>query len=120
MAVTLILGASNKPNRFSYKAQQKLLKHGHQVIPVTPKGGKIGDIKCFTDLTDIHSSVDTVTIYINPSLLGKELDKIVALNPRRVIFNPGTESKEAAQKLRDHGIEVNEQCTLIMLDSNIY
>jgi hypothetical protein len=39
----------------------------------------------------------------------------VALNPRRVIFNPGTESAPLQQALDEAGIEWLEACTLVML-----
>ncbi len=40
---------------------------------------------------------------------------IIALKPRRVIMNPGTESESAREALEAAGILVLEACTLVML-----
>ena len=47
-------------------------------------------------------------------------DDIVYLNPRRVIFNPGTENYDFMQQASNEGIEVVEGCTLVMLRSGQY
>ncbi|TQV87214.1 CoA-binding protein [Aliikangiella coralliicola] len=118
--VTVILGASSNPERYSNRAQRKLVNYGHPVIPVTPKGGVIENETTFRDMTEINASVDTVTIYLNPSRLNNEIDKIISLKPKRVIFNPGSESPDAMAKLAANGIEVIEDCTLILLNNDRY
>jgi hypothetical protein len=40
---------------------------------------------------------------------------ILAVRPRRVIFNPGAENASAAETLARHGIEAVEACTLVLL-----
>jgi hypothetical protein len=37
------------------------------------------------------------------------------LQPKRVIFNPGTENPALMQQLAADGMEVEEACTLVML-----
>jgi hypothetical protein len=39
------------------------------------------------------------------------------IKPRRVIFNPGTENPRLARSLRADGIEVEEACTLVLLQT---
>ena len=120
MTTTLILGASDKTDRFSHRAQLKLLQFGHQVVLVNPKGGVIDGIKCYKDISEIEQPIDTVTGYINPTRIVQQVKQIIDLAPKRVIFNPGSESNEAAQILREHDIKVVENCTLIMLDLEQY
>lgn len=117
MSKVVILGASNKPHRYAYKAQIKLQQHGFAVQPVAKKGGEVAGIACLNSLTDIKESIDTVTLYINPDLLRVEMDALLSLKPRRVVFNPGTEDDQLMDQLRNAGIEVVEDCTLIMLDA---
>jgi hypothetical protein len=45
---------------------------------------------------------------------------VLNLKPKRVIFNPGTESPEFAAILTGAGIEVIYGCTLIMISNNLY
>ena len=116
---TLVLGASLNPERFSYMAVRKL-KYGN--IPVVAVGLREGEIsgvrieKGFPKFEDIH----TLTIYVGPKNLAAYYDYILGLNPRRVIFNPGTESPEFAEILSAAGVEVVYACTLIMISNNQY
>jgi predicted CoA-binding protein len=111
---TLVLGASLKPHRFSYKAVIKLVRHHIPVIAVGLREGAIGEVKIvkpFPELSDIH----TITLYIGPRNQSPYIDYILKINPARVIFNPGTENPELEALLRSKGIEVMENCMLVML-----
>ncbi len=60
----LILGASNKPHRYTFKVQQLLKQHGHRIIPVHLKMTEIEGIKVNNSLAEITESVDTLSLYI--------------------------------------------------------
>ncbi len=45
---------------------------------------------------------------------------IFALNPKRIIFNPGTINPELADMARKKGIEVVNDCMLVMLNKGIF
>jgi uncharacterized protein len=96
------------------------LKYGN--IPVVAVGLREGEIsgvrieKPFPKFEDIH----TVTIYIGPKNLTVYYDYILGLKPKRVIFNPGTESPAFAEILSSAGVEVVYACTLIMISNNLY
>ena len=117
---TLIIGASPKPHRFAFKALQALQAHQHSVILFAPRGGMIDSTKVHTSLSDIQEPIDTVTLYVNPAILEGLLDQVTALKPRRVIFNPGTESEQIQSKLTQKQIHCIEDCTLIMLREGRY
>jgi predicted CoA-binding protein len=110
-----VLGASPNEDRYSYKAVQMLGEHGHIPVPVHPKGHEVLGIIALKSLSDIDEQVDTLTMYVGPKISSGELDRVLELKPRRVIFNPGAENSELAEKLREAGIEVVEACTLVML-----
>jgi hypothetical protein len=44
----------------------------------------------------------------------------MALKPKRVIFNPGTENPEFASMLREIGVKTEYACTLVMLSVGNY
>ncbi len=111
----VILGASPKRERYSNKAQRLLMEMGHTVIPVNPGQTEIEGVEATRNLSDIQIPVDTVTIYVNAEVSLKLQDDLVRLAPRRVVFNPGSESPILAGALNDHGIEVLEACTLVLL-----
>ncbi len=110
-----VLGASTKEERYSFKAVRMLKEHGHRPVPVHPAGHEVDGILAEHSLSDIKEPVDTLTVYVNAKVSGKQLDQILALKPRRVVFNPGAENADLAAKLREAGIETLEACTLVML-----
>ncbi len=112
-----IIGASPKADRYSYRAQQLLTEHGHQVYPVTPKGGEILGVPAVATLKEIDEPIDTVTLYVAPQHQEAVIESIIEKKPRRVIFNPGTECEESERRLKEAGIEVEEACTLVLLNS---
>jgi predicted CoA-binding protein len=111
-----IIGASTNKERYSHRAQNKLVKHGHKVFPVNPYGGEILGEHCYTSITEIKdTALDTVTIYVNPERLAGIVDDIIATKPKRVIFNPDTEDNAIMEKVAAAGIKVVTACTLVML-----
>ncbi|MDF1825196.1 MAG: CoA-binding protein [Verrucomicrobiales bacterium] len=113
----VILGASNKPDRYAYKAFALLLKYGHEPLPVHPTLSEIEGVAVKPDLLSIKGEVDTLTLYVNPTISEPLVDEIISLNPRRVILNPGTESSLLHEKLEAAGIMAEEACTLVLLDT---
>ncbi len=111
-----VLGASDNPERYAYKAIQLLRQHGHTVVPVNPTIGKIGDLDVLPSLRNVPHA-ETLTLYLGPARLLPLKDDIVALRPGRVIFNPGTESPEVQAALTAAGIPWLEACTLVLLNT---
>ncbi len=113
---TVVLGASPNSIRFSYKAVKSLQRHDIPIVPVGIRKGEIGGIEIIKgqpDIGDIH----TVTMYVGPARQKEYYKWILSLQPARIIFNPGTENEEFMDMARKEGIEVMEDCTLIMLSS---
>lgn len=110
-----VLGASPKEDRYSFKAVKMLKEHGHQPVPVHPRGHEVLGLTAAKSLSEIDELVDTLTVYVNSKISSAALDEILKLNPRRVVFNPGAENPALAARLRDEGVEVVEACTLVML-----
>lgn len=117
-AKVAVLGASPKEDRFSFKAVHLLKEYGHRPIPVHPAGHVVDGVAGLKSLDDIAEPIDTLTMYVGPEISNGELDRILRLKPRRVIFNPGAENQALAKQLAAAGIEVVEACTLVMLRSD--
>ena len=114
MKPTLVIGASDNPSRYAYKAVESLVNHGHAVIAFGKKKGVIGDVDIRNDWNTTWK-VDTVTLYINPKIQEDYYKMIIGLKPKRVIFNPGTENQYFYEMLQEKGIKVEVACTLVML-----
>lgn len=116
---TIVLGASTNPSRYSNMAVKKLVKYGHETVPVGIKKGEIEGIQ-IASTEGIVEGVDTVTLYLGPQNQPQYYDYIKNLAPKRVIFNPGTINRDFMEQLEEKGIEVVDACTLVMLSANTY
>ena len=116
---TVVLGASENPDRYSFLAVNSLRRHDHPVVAIGKTGGKVGDVEIQKGSVEAEG-VDTVTLYLNPSHQKQYYDYIFSPNPKRVIFNPGAENPELASLARNQGIEPVNACTLVMLSTGQY
>lgn len=119
MKKTLIIGASSKPDRYSYKAEMMLRSHGHETFLFGKQNGAV-EGKEISKEWPISNDFDTVTMYVNPSLQTEMEEAIIKLKPKRVIFNPGTENPTFESRLESNGIQALEACTLVLLSTKQY
>ena len=116
-----IIGASNKTERYAYKAMKLLQEYGHKVYLVSPRYTEIEGEPVFTSIEDIKVKIDTVTMYISESLQEQSVQEaIIKANPKRVIFNPGTENPIFETKLAEKKISPDRACTLVLLRTGQY
>ena len=113
-----ILGASINSGRFSHMAMVALLEKGHMPVPVNPKYDQIDGVQCYPSMTAYPGSIDTITVYVRPSILRTMVDEVIQIQPKRVIFNPGAECKDVSTRFKSAGIEVQNACTLVLLDTS--
>lgn len=119
MKPTLVIGASENPERYSYKAINMLLDHYQPVFAYGIKAGNVAGIEFMTEMNPVE--VDTVTLYVGEKNQDEVLKNyIISLNPQRVIFNPGTENEDFAAELSSKGIIAEEACTLVLLQTGQY
>jgi predicted CoA-binding protein len=116
---TLLLGATTKPDRYAYRAINALTQKGHTVLAIGQNTGEVAGVKIHTKAVPVKN-IDTVTLYLNPSRQRDYYNYIVEAQPKRVIFNPGTENPELYQLLELNNIEVEVACTLVLLATNQY
>ena len=116
---TLVLGASIKPERYSNIAINRLKDNNHEVKAFGLKTGEVGDVTIDTDLVQ-YDGIDTVTLYLNPKRQADYYDYILGLEPKRVIFNPGTENPEFYKLLEANNIAYEVACTLVLLAIDQY
>ncbi len=116
---TLVIGASENPSRYSNAAIRALTNKGISVVAIGRRTGKVGEVligKEKTAWADIH----TVTLYLSQTNQQEFEEYIISLKPKRIIFNPGAENEDLAQKAVEAGIEALEACTLVMLSTGQY
>lgn len=113
---TAVLITSPKSDRYSYKAVKMLIENDVPVLPVGYREGEIDGVRIIAgqpEIEDLH----TLSVYLNPRNQEFFYNYILKLNPKRVIFNPGTENPVLQDKLDNHSIFWEEACTLVLLST---
>jgi len=116
---TLVVGASTNPERYAYKAIEKLSMHKHELIALGLRTGTVLGHTIATEKLQ-WKDIDTVSLYLGPARQEPYFDYILSLKPRRVLFNPGTENPVFESLLKAKGILVERACTLVLLATNQY
>ncbi len=111
---TLVLGASLKTNRYSNMVLHRLMDNDISTNAYGLKSGIIAGVSIDTELTD-YAAIHTITLYLNPKRQQEFYKYIISLQPKRVIFNPGTENPELMLLLENHQITYEVACTLTLL-----
>ncbi|MEL6810399.1 MAG: CoA-binding protein [Bacteroidota bacterium] len=119
MKKTLVLGASTNPSRYANIAMHRLVGRSHPVVAIGLKEGTVAGVD-ITSKMEPFENVDTVTLYIGPKHQPDYYEYILSLQPKRVIFNPGTENPELYQLLKENDIEAEVACTLVLLGTDQY
>ena len=95
-----VIGASDKPERYSYRVCMLLKEKGHRIFPVH---GRITDIEGMTvypSILDVPQDIDTVSMYVAPDKSSQIAADILQVHPKRIIFNPGAENPDLAEQAR--------------------
>ncbi|MDA7570799.1 CoA-binding protein [Flavobacteriaceae bacterium] len=116
---TLVIGASINPERYAYKAIQLLVKNEIEVVPMGVKPGFVANLLIVSPLI-VQVNIHTITLYLGASKQEPYYDFILKINPKRVLFNPGTENSKLAKLLNGKGILWENACTLVLLSTNQY
>ena len=116
---TLVLGASLNPSRYSNIAIERLVRYDQPTVAVGLREGTVNGVTINSEMIDFDR-VDTITLYLNAKRQEEFYDYIIDLQPKRVIFNPGTENPILYNLLRKNNIQFQNACTLVMLSTNQY
>lgn len=116
---TLIFGASTNPQRYSYLALQKLKAHNHEIVAIGGREAEVLESDILIGHPEING-IHTITMYMGELRQQEHEDYLLSLNPKRIIFNPGTENSSLFKRAKDQGINAIEACTLVMLNTGQY
>lgn len=118
---TVIVGASSNPGRYAQIAARMLKEYEHPIIPLGVHAGEVYN-EPILDIKEKPNikNVDTITLYVSPRNQRGWYEYLISLNPKRIIFNPGTENPELIEMAKAKNIEPVIGCTLVMLRSDQY
>ena len=110
-----VIGASDKPDRYSYQAVKLLQEKSHQVYPVHQRIKEIEGLAVFPSIKDVTAPIDTISMYVAADISSAIGSDILAKKPRRIIFNPGAENPELEKRASALGVKALNACTLVLL-----
>jgi len=116
MKKVVVIGASPKSWRYSYKAVRMLQDYNYEIIALGKTADRIGNTFIDTQQKD-WSDIHTISLYLHPKNSSKIQEYILSLSPKRLIINPGAENPTLEEEARKKGIEVIRACTLVMLST---
>ena len=103
-----LVGASDRPDRPSYRVMAMLQDHGYRVIPVNPQitGEHLHGEFVFRELAQIGEPIDIVDIFRRPIAAGEAVDEAIAVGAKAVWMQLGVINEEAAARAKAAGLKV--------------
>ncbi len=103
-----LVGASDRPDRPSYRVMAMLQEHGYRVIPVNPQitGEHLHGEFVFRELAQIGEPIDIVDIFRRPLAAGEAVDEAIAVGAKAVWMQLGVINEGAAARAEAAGLKV--------------
>lgn len=103
-----MVGASDRPDRASYRVMKFLQDQGYRVIPVNPQitGEHVHGEYVWRELAQIGEPIDIVDIFRRPQAAGEMVDAAIAVGAKAVWMQIGVINEEAALRAEAAGLKV--------------
>lgn len=111
-----VVGIKNGASDDAFRVPLYLKRAGYEIVPINPKLETVLDESCHASLGDVEQPVDVVNLFRASEHVPGHVDEILALEPRpKVVWMQlGIHHGEAAQRLREGGIEViQDRCIMV-------
>ena len=97
-----LIGASNDSSKFGNQIYLDLRNKGYHIVPINPNENKIEGDKAYTSIDMMDSLPDIVNFVVPPQIAIKVAQKAIDLGITHLWFQPGSESDELEEILREN------------------
>ena len=103
-----MIGASDRPDRPSYRVMKVLQDHGYRVLPVNPQitGEHVHGEYVWRELAQIGEPIDLVDIFRRPQAAGEAVDEAIKAGAKAVWMQLGVINEDAAARAEAAGLKV--------------
>ncbi len=103
-----MIGASDRPDRPSYRVMKFLQDQGYRVFPVNPQitGEHVHGEYVWRELSQIGEPIDIVDIFRRPAAAGEAVDEAIAAGAKAVWLQLDIINEEAAARAEAAGLKV--------------
>ena len=103
-----VVGASDRPDRASYRVMKFLQDWGYRVLPVNPQitGEHVLGEFVWRELAQIGVPIDIVDIFRRPEAAAEAVDQAILVGAKAVWMRIGVINQDAAAKAEAAGLEV--------------
>lgn len=113
-----VVGASDRPDRPSYRVMKTLQDHGYRTIPVNPQitGEHVHGEYVFRELAQLGDPIDMVDIFRRSDAVGEVVDQAIAIGAKSIWMQLGVIDQRAAARAEAAGLKVvMDRCPAIDL-----
>jgi len=100
-ATIALIGASNNKNKYGNRIYRDLRSKGYHVVPINPKEELIEGDKAYRTIEEIETLPDIANFVVPPPIAMKIAQHITDLGIKHLWFQPGSESDELEDWLKN-------------------
>lgn len=103
-----LVGASDRPDRPSFRVMRTLQDWGYRVLPVNPQitGEHVHGEYVWRELAQIGEAIDLVDIFRRSDAAGEAVDQAIAVGAKAVWMQLGVMDEAAAARAEAAGLKV--------------
>ncbi|MBW6521894.1 CoA-binding protein [Sphingomonas sp. RHCKR47] len=103
-----VVGASDRPDRPSFRVMKTLQDHGYRTIPVNPQitGEHVHGEFVFRELAQLGDPIDMVDVFRRSDAVGEVVDEAIAIGAKSIWMQLGVIDAAAAARAEAAGLKV--------------
>ncbi len=103
-----VVGASDRPDRPSFRVMKTLQDHGYRTIPVNPQitGEHVHGEFVFRELAQLGDPIDMVDVFRRSDAVGEVVDEAIAIGAKSIWMQLGVIDDAAAARAEAAGLKV--------------